>query len=44
MTTSDYLLSFGLLALLLYTNLGTKALTRRRFTVPLIAIAVAASV
>jgi hypothetical protein len=44
MTTSDYLLSFGLLAFILYTNLGTKALTRRRFTVPLIAIAVAASV
>lgn len=41
MTTSDYLLSFGLLALILYTNLGTRALTRRRFTVPLIAVAAA---
>ena len=42
MTTSDYLLSFGLLALILYTNLGTKALTRRRFTLPSIAVAIAA--
>jgi hypothetical protein len=43
MTTSDYVLSFGLLALIFSTNLGARALTRRRFTLPLIAVAIAAS-
>lgn len=43
MTTSEYVLGFGLLALILSTNLGVRALTRRRFTLPLFAVAIAAA-
>ena len=40
MTTSEYLLNLGLLALVLATNLGTRPLTRRRSTLPLLIVAV----
>ena len=41
MTTSQYLLNFGLLAYVLYSNLGTKTLTHRRLTLPVVLVAVA---
>jgi hypothetical protein len=41
MTTSQYLLNLGLLGYVLYSNLGTRTLTRRRFTLPLLIVAVA---
>lgn len=44
MTTTEYLLNAGLLAFVLWANLGTRAVTRARFTLPLILVAVAAAV
>lgn len=41
MTTSEYLLNLGLLAFILHTNLGTRVVTRRRFTLPVLLVAVA---
>jgi hypothetical protein len=41
MTASQYLLNLGLLGYVLYSNLGTRTLTRRRFTLPLLVVAVA---
>jgi hypothetical protein len=43
MTTSQYLLNLGLLAYILASNLGTHPVTRRRFTLPLVLVAVAAA-
>lgn len=42
MSTTQYLLNAGLLAFVLWANLGTKPVTRRRFTLPLVLVAVAA--
>ena len=39
MTTSQYFLNLALLAWILSSNLGTRALTRRRLTVPLFVVA-----
>ena len=44
MTTSQYLLNAGLLAYILASNLGAHAVTRRRMTLPLVLVAVAAAV
>ncbi|WP_405087619.1 hypothetical protein [Microbispora sp. NBC_01389] len=44
MTTTQYLLNLGLLAYVLYSNLGTKTLTRTRMVLPLVVVAVAAYV
>src|SRR3954468_372972 len=44
MTTTQYLLNAGLLAFVLWANLGTRAVTRSRFTLPLLLVAVAAGV
>jgi hypothetical protein len=44
MSTTQYLLNAGLLAFVLWANLGTKAVDRRRFTLPLLLVAVAAGV
>jgi hypothetical protein len=44
MSTTQYLLNAGLLAFVLWANLGTKAVERRRFTLPLLLVAVAAGV
>lgn len=44
MTTSQYLLNLGLLAFILASNLGTRPVTRRRTVLPLVLVAVAASV
>ncbi len=41
MTTSQYFLNLALLAWILSSNLGSRALTRRRFTVPLFVVAAA---
>jgi hypothetical protein len=41
MTTTEYLLNAGLLAFVLWANLGTRAVTRTRFTLPLLLVAVA---
>jgi hypothetical protein len=41
MTTSEYLLNLGLLAYVLYSNLGTKPLSRRRFTLPIVFVGIA---
>jgi hypothetical protein len=43
MTTSEYLLNFALLAFVLYSNLGTKAVTRKRMVRPLIIVAITAA-
>jgi hypothetical protein len=42
MTTSELLLNVAILAFVLRTGLGTKPLTRRRFTLPLAVVAVVA--
>ncbi len=44
MTTSQYLLNLGLLGYVLYSNLGTRTLTRLRIILPLVIVAVAAAV
>jgi hypothetical protein len=44
MSTTQYLLNAGLLAFVLWANLGTRAVDRRRFTLPLLLVAVAAGV
>ena len=44
MSTTQYLLNAGLLAFVLWANLGTRAVTRSRFTLPLLLVAVAAGV
>jgi hypothetical protein len=43
MSTTQYLLNAGLLAFVLWANLGTRAVSRSRFTLPLL-VAVAAAV
>jgi ABC-type sugar transport system permease subunit len=42
MTTSELLLNVGILAFVLRTGLGTRPLTRRRFTLPMAIVAVVA--
>jgi hypothetical protein len=42
MTTTEYLLNIGILALVLATNLGTRTLTWRRLMVPVVLVALAA--
>ncbi|HTY72293.1 MAG TPA: hypothetical protein VMI11_07685 [Actinomycetes bacterium] len=42
MSTTQYLLNAGLLAFVLWANLGTRTVTRTRFTMPLLIVAVAA--
>ncbi|SBT46576.1 hypothetical protein [Micromonospora narathiwatensis] len=44
MTTSQYLLNLGLLGYVLYSNLGTRTLTRLRVILPLGVVAIAAAV
>ena len=44
MTTTQYLLNAGLLAFVLWANLGTRVVNRARFTLPLLLVAVAAAV
>src|SRR3954471_11738383 len=44
MSTTQYLLNAGLLAFVLWANLGTRVVTRVRFTLPLLLVAVAATV
>jgi hypothetical protein len=44
MSTTQYLLNAGLLAFVLWANLGTRAVSRSRFTLPLLLVAVAAAV
>ena len=44
MSTSQYLLNAALLAFVLWANLGTRAVSRARFTLPLLLVAVAAPV
>jgi hypothetical protein len=44
MTTTQYLLNAGLLAFVLWANLGTRTVSRARFTLPLLLVAVAAGV
>ncbi len=44
MTLSLYLLNAGLLAFVLLSNLGVRPVTRRRFTVPIVLVAIAAAV
>jgi hypothetical protein len=41
MTTTEYLLNIGILALVLATNLGTRALSWRRLLVPVLLVALA---
>jgi hypothetical protein len=41
MTTTEYLLNIGILALVLATNLGTRTLTTRRLLVPVLLVALA---
>jgi hypothetical protein len=41
MSTSQYVLNLGLLALILTTNLGTRVMTLRRLAIPLIAVVLA---
>ena len=43
MTASEYLLNFALLAFVLHSNLGTKAMTRKRMVRPLIIVAISGS-
>ncbi|MER7282254.1 hypothetical protein ABT369_48275 [Dactylosporangium sp. NPDC000244] len=42
MSTTQYLLNAGLLAFVLWSNLGTRAVTRARIALPLLLVAVAA--
>ena len=42
--TATYLLNLGILALVLKTGLGTRELSRRRFTLPLVIVAVVGAV
>jgi hypothetical protein len=44
MNTTQYLLNAGLLAFVLWANLGTRTVSRVRFTLPLLLVAVAAAV
>jgi hypothetical protein len=44
MSTTQYLLNAGLLAFVLWANLGTRPVSRSRFTLPLLLVAVAAGV
>jgi hypothetical protein len=44
MSTTQYLLNAGLLAFVLWANLGTRTVTLARFTLPLLLVAVAAGV
>jgi hypothetical protein len=44
MSTTQYLLNAGLLVFVLWANLGTRAVDRARFTLPLLLVAVAAGV
>jgi hypothetical protein len=44
MNTTHYLLNAGLLAFVLWANLGTRTVSRPRFTLPLLLVAVAAAV
>jgi hypothetical protein len=44
MNTTQYLLNAGLLAFVLWANLGTRAVNRARFTLPLLLVAVAVAV
>jgi len=44
MSTTQYLLNAGLLAFVLWANLGTRTVNRARFTLPLLLVAVAAAV
>src|SRR3954451_12211785 len=44
MTTAQYLLNLGLLAFVLWANLGTRTVTRGRFTLPLLLVLVAGAV
>ena len=44
MSTTQYLLNAGLLAFVLWANLGTRSVSRARFTLPLLLVAVAAGV
>src|SRR3954471_23712655 len=44
MTTTQYLLNAGLLAFVLWANLGARTVSRARFTLPLLLVAVAAGV
>ncbi|WP_344620285.1 hypothetical protein [Dactylosporangium salmoneum] len=41
MSTTQYLLNAGLLAFVLWSNLGTRTVTRSRFTLPLLLVAIA---
>ena len=43
MSTTQYLLNAGLLAFVLWANLGTRTVSRVRFTLPLLLVAVAAT-
>lgn len=44
MSTTQYLLNAGLLTFVLWANLGTRTVSRARFTLPLLLVAVAAAV
>lgn len=44
MSTTQYLLNAGLLAFVLWANLGTRTVSRSRFTLPLLLVAIAAVV
>jgi hypothetical protein len=44
MSSTQYLLNAGLLAFVLWANLGTRTVSRSRFTLPLLLVAVAAAV
>ncbi len=44
MSTTQYLLNAGLLAFVLWANLGTRTVSRTRFTLPLLLVAVAGAV
>ena len=44
MSTTQYLLNAGLLAFVLWANLGTRTVSLARFTLPLLLVAVAAAV
>ena len=43
MSTTQYLLNAGLLAFVLWANLGTRTVSRSRFTLPLLLVALAAA-
>lgn len=44
MTSSQYLLNLGLLAFVLWANVGTRIVDRSRFTVPVLLVVIAAAV